>query len=114
LFLLLPPASLSPIPAFCITVANPKLSVLLPLALASLAVLIAIPTAAAKSRLHIPGYVGLAFLCFALALLVGWLSGTRHITGTIPGLCLSILFFLLIASTTGSVLALFFYRHPEV
>lgn len=89
-----------------------KSLVILPLAAACIAVVIAIPAAAARARLHIPGYVGLAFLSFALALLLGWLSGAHAIAGTPTGLLLSIVFFLLIAAAVGSVVALFFYRHP--
>jgi hypothetical protein len=54
----------------------------------------------------------LAFLAFALGLVLGRISGMRSITGTIAGLGLSILCFLLMAIAVGSVLALFFYRHP--
>ena len=74
--------------------------------------MIAVPVAAARGKLHIPGYVGLAFLSFALAMIVGHFSGARSISTTPFGLALSILFFLLIAITAGCILALFFYRHP--
>jgi hypothetical protein len=88
---------------------------MLPLVLACLAVLVAIPAAAARGKLHVPGYAGLAFLGFALGLLAGRISGARSITGTVTGVCLSILCFLLMATAVGSVLAIFFYRHaPEV
>jgi len=86
--------------------------VILPLSIVCIAVVIAIPAAAARARLHVPGYVGLAFLSFALALVLGWLSGTRVISGTTTGFLLSIVFFILIAAAVGSVVALFFYRHP--
>jgi hypothetical protein len=89
-----------------------NLPVMVPLALGSLAVLIAIPWAAARSKLHIPGYVGLAFLAFAFALLLGRLAGARSITGTAVGVLLSVVFFLLIATAVGCVVALLFYRHP--
>jgi uncharacterized membrane protein len=90
----------------------PNLSVTVPLLLVCLGVLIAIPVGAARGKLHVPGYVGLAFLAFALGLVLGRISGMRSITGTIAGLGLSILCFLLMAIAVGSVLALFFYRHP--
>jgi hypothetical protein len=89
-----------------------KYSVAVPLAIACAALVITIPAAAARARLHIPGYVGLAFLSFALALLLGWFSGAQAIAGTSTGLLLSIVFFLLIAAAIGSVVALLFYRHP--
>jgi hypothetical protein len=94
--------------------AGPNLFAVVPLVLACFAVLIAIPATAARGKLHVPGYAGLAFLGFALGLLVARISGARSITGTLTGLSLSILFFLLMATAVGSVLAIFFYRHPEV
>jgi hypothetical protein len=96
----------------CLAIFISGVTVLLPLAIACLAVIIAIPIAAARAHLHIPAYAGLAFLSFLLALLIGWLSGMRTISGTVTGLCLSVSFFLLIACTAGCILALFFYRHP--
>jgi hypothetical protein len=90
----------------------PNLSVSVPLLLACLGVLVAIPMAAARGKLHVPGYVGLAFLAFALGLVLGRIVGARAVSRTIAGLSLSILFFLLMATAVGSVLALFFYRHP--
>jgi hypothetical protein len=96
----------------CLAVFAPNLPVVVPLALLCLAVVFAIPFAAARGKLHIPGYVGLAFLAFVGGLIVGQISGLRSITGTIAGISLSILCFLLFAGAVGSVLALFFYRHP--
>ena len=92
--------------------AGPNLFVVVPLVLACLFVLVAMPAAARRGKLHVPGYAGLAFLGFALALLAGRISGARAVTGTLGGLLLSILFFLLMATAVGSVLAIFFYRHP--
>lgn len=94
--------------------AEPNLFVVVPLVLVCLAVLLAMPAAAARGKLHVPGYAGLAFLGFALGLLAGRISGASSITGTVTGLSLSILCFLLMATAVGSVLAIFFYRHPEV
>jgi hypothetical protein len=99
-------------PLCLIAALAPNLPVLIPLSLACLAALIAIPVAANRGKLHVPGYVGLAFLGFALGLLAGRISGAHSITGTIIGLCLSILCFLSMATAVGSVLAIFFYRHP--
>jgi len=73
-----------------------------------------IPIAAARRKLHMPGYVGIAFASLIVGMLVGRVSGLRGIAGTRTGFFLSILFFLLIASTVGSIIALFFYRHPDV
>jgi hypothetical protein len=86
--------------------------VIVPLSVACCAILIALPLAAARSRLHIPGYVGLAFLALVLGLVSGRVSGIRGVAGTSAGLFLSLAFFLFLAVVVGSVLALFFYRHP--
>jgi hypothetical protein len=82
------------------------------LALTCLLIIVLIPTYASRGKFHIPGYVGLAFLTFAIGLLLGRTAGARAVTGTIAGLLLSIAFFLLIATALGSILALFFYSHP--
>jgi hypothetical protein len=92
--------------------ATPRLSVVGPLAIACLAVLVALPVAAARGRFHIPGYVGLAFLTFLLALVAGHFSGARSLSGTFLGLALAMLFFLLGAVAAGCFVALFFYRDP--
>jgi hypothetical protein len=99
-------------PAHFLAAFTGGLRVLLPLAIACVALIALIPTAAVRSRLHIPAYAGLALLSFVLAILFGWFSGAPRVTRTIAGFCLSILFFLLMASAAGCVLALFFYRHP--
>ena len=82
------------------------------LALACLFIVVLIPIYASRGKFHVPGYVGLAFLTFAIGLLLGRMAGARAVTGTIAGLFLSIVFFLLIATALGSILALFFYSHP--
>ena len=90
-----------------------NLRLIVPLSMACFAILIVVPLAAARSRLHIPGYVGLAFLASIVALLCGRISGIHGVAGTRWGVLLSFLFFLLIALASGSVLALFFYRDPR-
>jgi len=91
-----------------------KLSVVASLLLACFSILAGIPFAAARGKLHIPGYVGVALLAFAIGLLLGRIAGAHGVTGTLLGFSLSIVFFLLIATAVGSVLALFFYHHPDV
>jgi hypothetical protein len=93
---------------------GPHFVLIVPLVMACLAIVIGLSVAASQSRLHIPGYVGLAFGAFAAAMAAGHFSGAPNISGTVVGATLSIVFFLLIAITVGAVLALFFYRHPEV
>jgi hypothetical protein len=92
--------------------AGTNLGVVVPLSIACFAIVIVVPLAAARSRLHIPGYVGLAFLTTIFGLLCGRISGIHGVAGTPWGVLLSLLFFLLIAFAVGSVLALFFYRDP--
>ena len=82
------------------------------LALICLSIVVLIPIYASRGKFHIPGYVGVAFLSFAIGLLLGRMAGARAVTGTIAGLFLSIVFFLLIATALGSILALLFYSHP--
>jgi hypothetical protein len=82
------------------------------LILTSAVIAVGICICAWRGKLHIPGYIGLAFLAFGVALIVGRISGARGVTGTHFGLLLSVLFFLLMAVAVSSILALFFYRHP--
>jgi len=59
-----------------------------------------------------PGYIGIAFLAFAFSLLFGNLAGIRGIRGSAIAISLSIAFYLCIATTVGSIVALIFYRQP--
>ena len=97
-------------PLFGIALSRPGLLALLILACA--AVLLALPVAARRGMLHIPGYIGLAILAFIVALVFGRLAGAHKITGSPFGVFLSILFFLLISVSLGSLLALIFFRPP--
>jgi hypothetical protein len=91
---------------------GPQFPLVVCLTLACTVIVVIIPICASRGKLHVPGYVGLAFLAFAVGLLLGRIAGSRAVAGTIAGVLLSIVFFLLIATALGSVLALFFYRHP--
>lgn len=77
------------------------------------AIAIAIPVLASKGKLHIPGYVALSFISFALAFVCGRISGARHLSGSTLGLGFAILFFLFVAVAAGSLLAIFSYREPR-
>ena len=90
---------------------GPPLVLVLPLVSACAAIVVAIPVCASRGKLHIPGYVGLAFLAFAIGFILGRIAGAHGVTGAL-GIFVSILFFLLMATVVGSVLALFFYRQP--
>jgi hypothetical protein len=82
----------------------------LALGVACIFVVVAVPYAASRGRLHIPGYVGLALASFIAAFILGRISGTHSVSGTRTGLGLAIACFLLAAVAVGSVIALFFYR----
>jgi hypothetical protein len=84
-----------------------------PLGIACLAVVISISVFAAKGRLHIPAYVGIAFLAFGSSLLFGNLAGIEAIRGSALAVALSIAFYLCMATTVGSIVALLFYRQPS-
>ena len=96
-----------------LTVFEAKLSIVIPLVAACLGIAGLIPMAAARRKLHIPGYVGMALLAFALSLVFGKLAGFTRVAASAAGPILSIIFFLLIAVAVGSILALFFYRDPR-
>jgi hypothetical protein len=92
---------------------EPRYSIVIPLILACLLILGAIPFAASRGRLHIPGYAGIAILSFGIALLFGWLAKPDRVAGVISGAFVAVVFFLLMAASVGSVLALIFYRSRE-
>jgi hypothetical protein len=96
-----------------VNVASVKLSIVVPLIAACVLVTVSIPTLAHRGKLHIPGYAGIAMLGFVLAFLFGKFSGAHAITGTGVGVFFSILCFLLLAVSVGSIVALFFYRDPS-
>jgi lysylphosphatidylglycerol synthetase-like protein (DUF2156 family) len=100
-------------PYLCFLYAAPRLTLLIPLLAACLAVVVGLVVAAHRRHLHIPAYVGMAFAAFVLAMAAAHFSGSASISGTPAGIALSLIFFLLLAVVVGSVLALFFYRHPE-
>lgn len=90
-----------------------RLPVFVPMVLLSLGLMIMIPVAASRGKLHIPGYVGIAMLTFASSLLFGRLAGVRGIAGRGIAIFLSVAFFALLAASVGSILALFVYRRRE-
>jgi len=82
------------------------------LGVACVFVALAVPYAASRGKLHIPGYVGLALVSFAVAFICGRISGAQSVRGTRSGEVLSIVFFLLMSVAVGSVLGIFFHREP--
>ena|SRR5713101_2033265 len=94
-------------------VSGAKLPIVIPLVGTCLVIAGLIPIAAARGKLHVPGYAGMAMLAFAVSLLFGKLAGFRRAAASPAGPIFSIIFFLLIAVAVGSILALFFYRDPQ-
>lgn len=82
--------------------------------LGCVAIIVALPVAARRGKLHVPGYVGIAILAFAASIFCGFASGYRFFAGAPVGVGLSLLCFWLAAATVGSILALCFYRPAEV
>ncbi len=100
---------------FALLVANPRgvnLELVIPLALSCLAIMIILPISAARSRLHIPGWVGFALFSFVLSYTCARISGVHSIVGKPTGIFFSIACFLFLAAALGSVIALFFYKDP--
>jgi hypothetical protein len=91
----------------------PKLAIVAPLIVACILIAVAISFLAHRGKLHIPGYAGIAMLGIVLSLIFGKFAGARSIAGTGVGVFFSILCFLLLAVVVGSIVALFFYRHPS-
>jgi hypothetical protein len=90
-----------------------NLTILIPLLIACFAIVLVVPIAAFQGMLHVPAYCGFALLALTLGLIVGKI-GEAQVPGSLPGVCLSIMFFLAMAACLGSVLAIFFYRQPQI
>jgi hypothetical protein len=86
--------------------------IVLVLSVACVLIALAVPFAANRGRLHVPGYIGIALLSFVVALIFGRISGIAGVRGTRSGEALSIVFFLLVALAAGAILAIFFYAEP--
>lgn len=85
----------------------------LPLTVVCVAVVALINLLASKGKLHIPGYIGIAFLTFGLSLVFGKLSGIKAVHGSSIAIALSVACYLCIAITIGSLIAPAFYREPS-
>jgi hypothetical protein len=102
---------------FALQSANPRgvnLELVIPLALSCLAIMIILPISAARSRLHIPGWVGFALFSFVLSYTCARISGTHSFVGRPTGVFFSIACFLFLAAALGSIIALFFYKDPPL
>jgi hypothetical protein len=107
-------ASVAPL-SFILFAANPRginLEIVVPLALSCLAIMVILPISAARSHLHIPGWVGFALFSFVLSYTCARISGVHGFVGRPTGVFFSIACFLFLSAALGSVLALFFYKDP--
>ena len=101
--------------AVILLAANPhglNLELVIPLALSCLAIMVILPVSAARSRLHIPGWVGFALFSFVLSYTCARISGVHGFIGRPTGVFFSMACFLFLAAALGSVIALFFYKDP--
>ncbi len=89
-----------------------NLELVIPLALSCFAIMVILPISAARSRLHIPGWVGFALFGFVLSYTCARVSAVQSFVGRPTGVFFSILCFLFLAAALGSVIALFFYKDP--
>ncbi|HUE44455.1 MAG TPA: hypothetical protein VMP12_12850 [Candidatus Sulfotelmatobacter sp.] len=109
------PASITATPfAFLLAfAARPvNLELVIPLVLSCLAIMVILPISAARSRLHIPGWVGFALFSFVLSYTCARISSVHSFVARPTGVFFSILCFLFLAAALGSVIALFFYKDP--
>jgi hypothetical protein len=104
-------ASLSAVNLIAIAYAA-NLAILIPLLIACFAIVLVVPIAAFQGMFHVPAYCGFALLALTFGLIAGKIGGAQ-VPGSLPGVCLSIVFFLAMAACLGSILAIFFYRQPE-
>jgi len=89
-----------------------RLGIVIPLLLACLFVVVTIPTAARRGKITIPSCVWMGLGAAVLALGMGKLAGVSGVRGTITGIIVSIVFYLLIATALGSFVGLYFFRQP--
>lgn len=101
--------SIPPLPALWVL----NFGVVLPLAIACLVLVAVIPSAARRGKLNAPLYALLLFGVAFVAFITGRLSGEPSVRGTVLGVVISIIFFLLVATGVGCFFAILFYRPPS-
>ena len=106
--LTIPLPSLSIFPALLAV----NLGVVVPLSLSCLVLVVVIPSAAWRGRLNVPVYTLMLFVSAFVAYGVGRLAGAQSVHGTMLGVVVSFIFFLLVATAVGSFFGIFFYRQP--
>lgn len=90
-----------------------NLGVILPLAISCLVVVVVIPSAAWRGKLNTPLYALMLFGVAFAAFITGRAAGKPSISGTVLGVVISFIFFLLVATALGCFLGMFFYRQPS-
>lgn len=86
--------------------------VVVPLALSCLVLVAVIPSAAWRGKLNVPIYALMLFGFAFVAYVIGKVAGAQSVHGTTLGVVISFIFFLLVATSVGSFLGIFFYRQP--
>jgi CDP-diglyceride synthetase len=89
-----------------------NLGVVVPLTLSCLVVVVVIPAAAWRGKLNVPVYALMMFASAVIAYVTGKLAGAQSVQGTVLGVVISFIFFLLVAAAVGSFFGIFFYRQP--
>ena len=89
-----------------------NLGVIVPLALSCLVLVVVIPSAAWRGKLNVPVYALMLFVAAFVAYGIGKMAGAQSVHGTVLGVVISFIFFLLVATAVGSFLGIFFYRQP--
>lgn len=86
--------------------------VVVPLAMSCLVIMAVIPSAAWRGKLNVPVYALLLFAAAFVAYGMGEMTGIQSLHGTVLGVVISFIFFLLVATSVGSFLGIIFYRQP--
>lgn len=86
--------------------------VVVPLALSCLVIVAVIPSAAWRGKLNVPVYALMLFVAAFVAYGIGKVAGAQSVHGTTLGVVVSFVFFLLVSTSVGSFLGIFFYRQP--
>lgn len=89
-----------------------NLGLVLPLTIACLVLVIVIPSAARRGKLNVPVYALIMFGAAIVAFITGKVVGEPSIRGTVLGMVMSLIFFLLVATAVGCFFGMFFYRQP--
>lgn len=87
--------------------------VVIPLSLSCLVLVVVIPSAARRGRLSVPVYTLLMFAAAIVAYATGLLAGAESVHGTVLGIVISFIFFLLVAAAAGCFFGIVFYRQPS-